>query len=637
MPSLRHQPKSGSAVSWNLFKNITTLGSSPEADVSLSFDSTVTTLHAQLHKEAGKYAILPGDRNAEVLVNGKKVKRHVLLDGDTVKVGNTELRFFDADTADHDDDEEAPGPAVVMTSSTVGGRPTASPRNLTATLELQGYRALHTFSQKLMEKERVHEQLEYLLDEAVKLTQADKGFIVLMDSETPTVVAARNMDGSTIANGVQQLSDSILKKVVDTKLPLIVSDALHDEKFNAAESVVNLKLCSVICAPLIHRGDLFGLLYLGNDRIASLFDQRSLELLTVFASHASLVVKQAQALNELKTQNQVLKERLESNRYGDVVGSCDSMKDLFKKIDKVAGTDISVLITGETGTGKELIARELHRRSTRARGPMVIINCGAIPENLLESELFGHVRGAFTGAVNTRMGKFQAADKGTLFLDEIGEMPLQLQVKILRALQERVVVKVGDSRPEPVDIRVVAATNRNLEAEIKAGRFREDLYYRLNVVQLHLPALRDRGEDIITIARYLLQKHAKEVGSKVKGFSTECLAAMRKAGWPGNIRQLENRIKRAVVLGDKGQLSAEDMDLGAQDLQPLLPLADAKDRFERTYVNEALSRNGGNRTQTARELGVDPRTIFRHLERERAEKLARGEKVDPLVPGEGEA
>ncbi|MBI5495660.1 MAG: sigma 54-interacting transcriptional regulator [Deltaproteobacteria bacterium] len=638
MPSLRHSPKSGSPIAWNLFKNITTLGSSPEADVSISFDPAVATLHAQLHRESGKYAILPSDRASEVQVNGKKVKRHVLQDGDLVKVGSTELRFTDADAPEHGDadDDETPGETPVIAAATLGGRP-VSARQMTATLELQSYRRLQAFSQRLVEREKVTDQLDLLLDEAVALTQADKGFIVLMEEGGPQVVGARNMDGATIANGVQQLSDSILKRVVDSKKPLIVSDALKDENFNAAESVVNLKLCSVICAPLIHRGDLFGVLYLGNDRVASLFDERSLELLSVFASHASLLVKQAQAFNELKTQNQVLKERLESNRYGDVVGSCDSMKEIFRKIDKVAGTDISVLVTGETGTGKELIARELHRRSSRARGPLVVINCGAIPENLLESELFGHVRGAFTGAVNTRMGKFQSADKGTLFLDEIGEMPLNLQVKILRALQERVVVKVGDTRPEPVDIRVVAATHRNLEADIKGGKFREDLYYRLNVVQLHLPPLRERGEDIVTIARYLLQKHAREVGAKAKGFSPECVAALRKGTWPGNIRQLENRIKRAVVLAEKAMLSPEDMDLGAQDMAPLKPLVDAKDDFERRYINDALARNGGNRTQTARDLGVDPRTIYRHLERERAEKVARGEAVAPLEPGEGEA
>ena len=186
------------------------------------------------------------------------------------------------------------------------------------------------------------------------------------------------------------------------------------------------------------------------------------------------------------------------------------MQEVFKRIDKIAPTDISVLITGETGTGKELIAREIHRRSPRAKGPFVTINCGAIPENLLESELFGHVKGAFTGAVATKPGKFQAANGGTLFLDEIGEMPLQLQVKLLRALQERVVYRVGDNRGEPVDIRVVAATNRILEEEVEAERFREDLYYRLNVVTLKLPPLRERGEDVIVLAQVLPRRSTRK-------------------------------------------------------------------------------------------------------------------------------
>src|SRR5207248_5085320 len=190
-------------------------------------------------------------------------------------------------------------------------------------------------------------------------------------------------------------------------------------------------------------------------------------------------------------------EKLEHLRFGEIIGSCPAMQEVYKKLSKIALTDISVLITGETGTGKELIARELHNRSPRAKGPFVTINCGAIPENLLESELFGHVRGAFTGAVASKAGRFQAADRGTLFLDEIGEMPLNLQVKILRALQEKVVVRVGENRPESVDIRVLAATNRHLETEIKHGRLREDLYYRLNVVNIHLPPLRDRGDDVI--------------------------------------------------------------------------------------------------------------------------------------------
>jgi len=292
------------------------------------------------------------------------------------------------------------------------------------------------------------------------------------------------------------------------------------------------------------------------------------------------------------------------------------MVELFKKVEKVATTDISVLITGGTGTGKELIAREIHNRSPRAGKPFVTINCGAIPENLLESELFGHVKGSFTGAVANKQGKFQAADGGTLFLDEIGEMPIELQVKLLRAIQEKIVYRVGDTRPEPVDIRILAATNRELEKEIAAGRFREDLYYRLNVVNVELPPLRVRGDDVLVIARYLLSRYSREYDIKVKGLSPNAAVGIRKHSWPGNIRELENRIKKAIVLCESSVIGPDDLGLTGDTLPQILTLAEAKDKFQRDYINEILALNNGNRTKTARDLGVDPRTVFRHLEKE---------------------
>ena len=234
----------------------------------------------------------------------------------------------------------------------------------------------------------------------------------------------------------------------------------------------------------------------------------------------------------------------------------------------------------------------------------------------MESELFGHVRGSFTGAVATRPGKFQVANKGTIFLDEIGELPLNLQVKLLRVLQEKQVVKIGETRPESVDIRVLAATNKHLDDEVKAGRFREDLYYRLNVVGIVLPSLRERGDDIMLIARFLLQKYSGEYGGRVKGFTPNAVIAMRKYDWPWNIRQLENRIKKAIVLCDKSMIGPDDLELLPETLKPVMSLADAKEEFQQRYVQEVLERNGGNRTKTARDLGVDPRTIFRYLEKE---------------------
>jgi transcriptional regulator with GAF, ATPase, and Fis domain len=459
------------------------------------------------------------------------------------------------------------------------------------------------------------------------VTHADKGFLILLEDGEMSVRAARNVARETIEGAVARVSDSIIQRVVETRRPIVVADALHDSEWSGSTSVVNLKLCSVMCAPLMQKGDVFGVIYLGNDSVVSLFDQRSLEALTVFTAQASLLVQNAMLVDHLRRENVALREAVQSKQYGELIGAGASMREVYRRIEKVAGTDISVLVTGETGTGKEVVAREIHRRSPRAEGPFVAVNCGAIPEALLESELFGHVRGAFTGAIATRPGRFQAAHGGTLFLDEVGDMPAALQVKLLRALQERAVTKVGDTRPETVDLRVVAATNRVLEEEIRKGTFREDLYYRLNVVAIQLPPLRERGEDLVVLAKYFLQKYAKDYGAKVRGFTPSALVAIRKYAWPGNIRELENRVKKAVVLADKALVSAEDLDLRPEILEPILPLAQAKEEFQKRYINEVLDRNQGNRTKTAKDLGVDPRTIFRHLEKQDAER--RGQRLPP--------
>ncbi|MDZ4696820.1 MAG: sigma 54-interacting transcriptional regulator [Deltaproteobacteria bacterium] len=591
MATLKIQvPGSGTKV-YHIYKKLTSLGRSDECDVVLP-DPLLSESHAHIHFDGRDFNIALLDRDAEVFVNGRKRKKHRLAQDDRVRLGTIEMEFslFDQPVTDE------------TAAKTMA--------------ELDSYKKLFDFSQQLMRNYEVGSLLESLLDVVVQVSNADKGFIVLMESGEPVVKVARNLRRETIADAIRHVSDSILAQVLEKRKAIIVSDALHDDTFSTAVSVVNLKLTSVMCVPMLERGDLIGVIYVGNDSVAQLFDESHLEILTIFASQASLIIRNALLVNELTLDKRSLLDQIERMRFGEIVGAAPAMQDVFRKIQKVAGTDISVLVTGETGTGKELIARELHVRSSRAKGPFITINCGAIPENLLESELFGYVKGAFTGAVANKMGRFQAANKGTLFLDEIGEMPIQLQVKILRALQERVVVRVGDNTVEPVDIRVIAATNRKLEQEIKAGRFREDLYYRLNVVNLHLPPLRDRGEDIVVLARYLLSRHAAELQSKVKGFSPSALSAMKRHAWPGNIREMENRIKKAVVLSDKAMLGAEDMGLGSGDLPTILSLADAKEKFQRDYINEILALNSGNRTQTARDLDVDPRTVFRHLEKD---------------------
>ncbi|MFT5993580.1 MAG: transcriptional regulator with PAS, ATPase and Fis domain, partial [Bradymonadia bacterium] len=404
--------------------------------------------------------------------------------------------------------------------------------------------------------------------------------------------------------------------VIRTREPLIVADALNDGAFSGSKSVVNLKLCSVMCVPLLDGDELLGLIYVGNDNVVNLFTDAHLQSLTIYSAQAGLILSRAIAYDELKVDHARLRDELDGMRFGSMIGACDAMLEVYRRVSKVAATDVSVLITGETGTGKELIAQEIHRRSDRRDGPFVTINCGAIPENLLESELFGHVRGAFTGATTTRAGKFQAAQGGTLFLDEIGEMPLNLQVKILRALQDRTVTRVGDTRAEVVDIRIVAATHRDLPAMIAASTFREDLFYRLNVISLSLPPLRERGEDVTLIAQYLLERFVKEFDIPKKTFSRDAQIAMRKFSWPGNIRQLENHIKKALILSDRNAIRSEDLDLDESGDPLFKPLSEARDEWQRGYIRHVLALNDGNRTKTARDLGVDPRTIFRFLERE---------------------
>jgi transcriptional regulator with GAF, ATPase, and Fis domain len=588
-----------------LVKRITSVGRDAENDVAIPDPGLArTALH--IHFDGKDYNAAAHEAS-DMTVNGKRRAAWRLGPGDRIRVGSTEL-FFD------------PAPRAAAPA-----RPQAGQR-------LLALDTLVRFSERLLGATDVPRLVDELLDALLEVTHADKGFLILLEDGEMAIRAARNVARETIEGAMERVSDSIIQRVVETGRSLVVADALHDAEWSGSSSVVNLKLCSVMCAPLMQKGDVFGVIYLGNDNVVSLFDDRALEVLTVFAAQASLLLQNALLLDSLRRENVALRDAVASKQYGELIGAGASMREVYRRIEKVAATDISVLVSGETGTGKEIVAREIHRRSPRSAGPFVAVNCGAIPESLLESELFGHVKGAFTGAVATRPGKFQAAHGGTLFLDEVGEMPASLQVKLLRALQERAVTKVGDTRSEPVDLRVVAATNKVLEDEIRKGSFREDLYYRLNVVAIPLPPLRDRGEDVVVIARYFLQRYAKEFGSRVRGFTPSALVALRKYGWPGNIRELENRLKKAVVLADRALVSAEDLDLRPEILEPILPLAHAKEEFQKRYINEVLERNGGNRTKTAKDLGVDPRTIFRHLEKVEAER--RGQPLPSDEEGE---
>ena len=324
-----------------------------------------------------------------------------------------------------------------------------------------------------------------------------------------------------------------------------------------------------------------------------------------------VVLRRAYHLAQLEREQRALKSRLSGYTFEGMLGTSPKMQDVFSVIRKVATTDAPVLVAGESGTGKELVAGAIHRLSIRQANPFIVINCGAIPENLLESELFGHEKGAFTGAHIQRKGRFEMADGGTLFLDEIGELPMTLQVKLLRFLQERVVERVGGREQIEVDTRIIAATNRDLKEAMQTGTFREDLYYRLGVIFISIPPLRERSGDVLLMAKAFMDRYAEENKKKIKGFTLDAIDAIEKYGWPGNVRELENRIKRAVIMCDGQKLTPEDLEMAA----PLAPyeamsLKEARESLERELIIKAMIRNTDNLTKAATELGISRPTLY---------------------------
>jgi two-component system nitrogen regulation response regulator NtrX len=336
-----------------------------------------------------------------------------------------------------------------------------------------------------------------------------------------------------------------------------------------------------------------------------------------------VVLRNALQTQGLVQENARLRGEIESRHQ--IVGRSFALRQVLDRVEKVAPTDARVLVTGENGTGKELVARAIHRLSPRAEKAFIEVNCAAIPSELIESELFGHLKGSFTGAHEDRAGKFELADGGTLFLDEIGDMSLQAQAKVLRALQEGIVTRVGGAKPITVDVRVLAATNKDLEEEIKGGRFREDLYYRLNVIPLHVPPLRERREDIAMLVRHFTETYAREANLRPKPFSDEALERMQRMDWPGNVRELRNTVERLMILASGATVAADDVELlvGGRmkggglsgDLLGCTTFAEFKEAAERAFILQKLRENDWNVSETARLLDMPRSNLYKKIER----------------------
>lgn len=402
--------------------------------------------------------------------------------------------------------------------------------------------------------------------------------------------------------------------------PLLVKDVYKDKRWNREiGEIINFKVKSIACCPMKVNGKVIGVVQILDRKDGSPIMEEDMAILGAFTELVSTFFEHSKQLDVISRQNLYLKKEL-GNRY-KTIGSSSTIKKVIENASKVANTKVSTLIVGESGTGKELIARLIHHSSSRKDKQFICVSCCALPETLLERELFGNEKGAFTSADSQKIGLFEAADKGTLFLDEIGEMPLSMQVKLLRVLQEGSFFRLGGTKLVSVDVRIIAATHRDIKKLVAEGKFREDLYYRLNVVQINIPPLRERQEDLEELVLYFIKRHKKELNI-TESFSIpkETIEYIRNYDWPGNVRQLENAIERALVMGNGKELKKEDLPEDMQEVKTETielgnSLKEAQDLFKRNYVTKTLAQTGGNRTMAAELLGIQ-RTYLSRLIKE---------------------
>ncbi len=596
-----------------------TVGRGPDNHLILQ-DSLVSRHHAELEFD-GKDLVLhdvgaknPLRVNAEEVVGLRRV-----VHGDRITLGRTEL-LVEIPSAENSPVRVVPSSEDSVLAPELGAISldvaTASLQPETATADgiaaaNERLSSLYELSEQLFSVADEEELYDVVLSSATRHTGAERGFFGLVpvgrqfDPYALSVVRFWDPEAGKDAR-VLEMSESILHRVQRERTALLVRDVPAREEFG--ESVIDLKIRSFICVPITHRDDFLGLLYVDTRARSTQLDRGDLQFVNAVGRMAGMSLENLRFYRRLERENEKLRSLVGGG--DELIGSCEAIKKVFEVIDRVAPRDASVLISGENGTGKELIARAIHQRSPRREQPFVAVNCAAIPPTLVESELFGHEKGAFTGADQAAQGKFDLAHKGTLFLDEIGDMPLDMQVKLLRALQERRFYRVGGKKEIEVDIRVIAATNRDLERAKDEGAFREDLYFRLAVVTVTVPPLRERGDDVLEIARHFL-----DLGSSPITITKPARGCLKNYHWPGNVRELRNVLEQAVILGDGKRITPSDLPPHVRKrgrgkmVFRLKSLADV----ERQYILRVLEETEGNKAQAAGVLGISRETLYQKL------------------------
>ena len=482
--------------------------------------------------------------------------------------------------------------------------------------QLERLREISTWVSSVLDLDQL---LELIIEKATKMMRAKASSLLLLDKKTGKLYfkVATGEKGHEVRKYEISLGQGIAGYVAQKGEPLLIPDVTTDPRwYKKISESTGFETKSIACVPMMVNGDIIGVVEIIDKEDGSSIQPDDMRLLTVFADLASLAISNAQKIDQVRRENQNLRKELDQQYQ--IVGESQALGKVISDALKVANSKTSTMILGESGTGKELLARLIHRAGPRKQKPMVVINCAALPDTLLEAELFGHEKGAFTGAVARKRGKFELADGGTIFLDEIGEMSPGMQAKLLRVLQEGVFYRVGGNSPISVDVRVISATNRDIAKEVEEGRFREDLYYRLNVVQIRMPPLRERREDIPLLANHFLEIFKQEKGGGDIKISKKAMEKMMNYEWPGNIRELRNAVERAVVMGDGREILPEDLPIfsprkNSNAITVGLTLKEAINRFKKEFIVETLRHTRGNRTQAAKIMDIQRTYLSRMI------------------------
>lgn len=595
------------------------LGRDPSNVLSI-IDPSLSRRHCVITREGDEYKIRDLKSRNGTFVNATPTTEGMLQHGDQISVGDSVFQFLLKDEVE----EALPGAVEFEDSPTrataqflpqdvmylqpdriLQELPTGSrvAKNLNVLLKIS--RVVHA----IRDLELLQTQILNLMFEVVP---ADRGAI-LLDGKGEKFASTFSRHRVAGSNQPVRVSRTIVRQVLEQGLSILGTN-VQASGLASVDSLVTSNVRSLLCVPLTVFQKVIGCIYLDTTNPSSRLTQDDLQLVAAIAGICAVALDNARNLQWLEQEN--LRLTTEINLEHNMVGESACMKDAYQFLARVAPTDSSVLLRGESGTGKELAARAIHRASPRARKPFVAINCGAIPEGLVESELFGHEKGSFTGAVTQKKGKLEVADGGVVFLDEIGDLSPSVQVKLLRVLQEWEFERVGGIRPISVDIRLITATNKDLEMAVKAGQFRQDLYYRLNVVALVLPPLRERRDDIQMLAEYFVAKYSKGSTLKPKPISPSAMACLVNYDWPGNVRELENAMERAVVLTTAEAIGMDDLPEAVleQDPPPGVETAkyhDAVKELKKQLITNAVAEAKGNYTEAARLLGVHPNYLHR--------------------------